>query len=180
MDEIKTVTVAGMSGACGPLIAEALSNADFGVQALTRRGGNNAVKIPGVPVHQVDYSSQEELQEVLEGQDAVVSTLGDTAGAVAAQENLITASIVTGVKRFIPSEFGSDTMNPRVRSFPFFSDKLKHQEFLARAAVEHTAFSYSIIITGPFLDWGLSVVPFIINVGSKSAQGTIHHLYHAL
>ena len=113
---------------------------------------------------------------MLENQDAVISTLGDTAGAVAAQENLIKASIVTGVKRFIPSEYGSDTMNSRVRSFPFFSDKLKHQELLAHAAAENEAFSYCIIITGPFLDWGLSVVPFIINVGSKSAQGTARHI----
>ena len=33
-------------------------------------------------------------------------------------------------------------------------------------------FSYSILITGPFLDWGLSVVPFIINVGARSAEGS--------
>ena len=109
---------------------------------------------------------------MLKSQDAVISTVGDTPGAVAAQKNLIEASIATGVKRFIPSEFGSDTMNAKVRSLPFFADKLKHQDLLERAAAEHEGFSYSIMITGPFLDWGLSVVPFIINVGSRSAQGT--------
>jgi len=103
----------------------------------------------------------------------VISTLGDTAGAVTAQKALIEASTTNSVKRFIPSEFGSDTMNTRVRSFPFFADKLKHQDMLQRAASEHPSFSYSILITGPFLDWGLSVVPFIINVGSRSAQGMI-------
>ncbi|KAK5135433.1 hypothetical protein LTR08_005221 [Meristemomyces frigidus] len=172
MAEIKTVTVAGVTGAIGPILAEALSNAGFEVQTLTRRSTSDTVKlaIGGVRAIEVDYSSQEELWEVLKGQDAVISTLGDTAGAVAAQEALITASVAMGVKRFVPSEFGSDTMNARVRSFPFFTDKLKHQDFLKRAAAEHETFSYSVVITGPFLDWGLSVVPFIINVGSRSAQ----------
>lgn len=155
---------------------EALCKAGFTVQALTRRSVSDTVKpaLSGVMVFEVDYSNQDELRSVLTGQDAVLSALGDTAGAVAAQKALIEASIATGVKRFIPSEFGSDTMHPRVRSFPFFADKLKHQDLLKDAAAEHPTFSYSTLITGPFLDWGLAVVPFIINVGSRSAQGTYH------
>lgn len=122
----------------------------------------------------MDYTDHEQLEAALQGQHAVISTLGDTAGAVAAQEALIHASIAVGVKRFIPSEFGSDTMNPRVRSFPFFADKLRHQEMLKQTAEANpTSFSYSIVITGPFLDWGLSVVPFILNVGAESTEGQL-------
>jgi len=153
-------------------LVEALHRDGFQVQALTRKGTTSTAKvvIRGVKVVEVDYGNAAELLELLSGQDAVISTLGDTAGAVAAQRALIEASVAAGVKRFIPSEFGSDTKNERVRSFPFFADKLKHQELLERAAAECPDFTYSIIITGPFLDWGLSVVPFIVNVGNRTAQ----------
>ncbi|KAK4548567.1 hypothetical protein LTR36_009477 [Oleoguttula mirabilis] len=172
MQDITTVTVAGVTGAIGPVVVQALHNAGFEVQALTRKSTSDSVKpdLGNVKIIEIDYSSPQELQDVLRGQDAVISTLGDTAGAVSAQKALIEASVATGVKRFIPSEFGSDTMNDRVRSFPFFIDKLKHQDLLKRATDEHPDFTYSIVITGPFLDWGLSVVPFIINIGTRSAQ----------
>ena len=56
-------------------------------------------------------------------------------------------------------------------SYPFFAAKIKHQRRLREVAGVRTDFSYSILITGPFLDWGLSVVPFIVNVGARSAEG---------
>ena len=122
---------------------------------------------------EVDYGNLPALQHLLKGQDAVISALGDTADAVAAQEVLIHAALAAGVKRFIPSEFGSDTMNMRVRSMPFFANKLKHRDMLEKASANNASFTYSILITGPFLDWGLSVVPFIINVGTRSAGGKL-------
>ena len=62
-------------------------------------------------------------------------------------------------------------MNERVRSFPFFADKTRHQDLLKRAAAQNPGFTNSVVITRPFLDWGLSVVPFIIKVGTRSADG---------
>lgn len=56
-------------------------------------------------------------------------------------------------------------------SYPFFAAKIKHQQRLREAARFYRDFSYSILITGPFLDWGLSVVPFIVNIGTRSAEG---------
>lgn len=125
-------------------------------------------------VIEVDYTQPGQLKAALLGQHVVISALGDTAGAVAAQEALIYASLAVGVKRFFPSKFGSDTKNERVRSFPFFADKIRHQKLLEQAAKDRPEeFSHTIVITGPFLDWGLSVVPFIINVGSQSADSEL-------
>lgn len=153
---------------------EALVGAGYEVQALTR-SSIVANTIPlAVKLVEVDYGNLAALRTILEGQDVVISTLGDTAGAVAAQEVLILAAIAAGVRRFVPSEFGSDTENERVRSMPFFADKLKHRELLENAAAINPHFTYSIFVTGPFLDWGLSVVPFIINVGLRSADGMVH------
>lgn len=139
------------------------------MQAFTRKI-NADVSLPA-NIIETNYDDLLSLRKALTGQDAVVSCLGDTPGAVAAQRNLIEAAITAGVKRFLPSEFGSDTTNAHVRSLPFFEAKVAHQALLEQAALNNPAFSYSLLITGPFLDWGLSVVPFIVNLGTRTAEG---------
>jgi hypothetical protein len=99
---------------------------------------------------------------------------------VQAQESLLKASLAAGVRRFVPSEFGSDTTNRHVMSYPFFKAKVEHQRRLRQAAGTHRDFSYSLLITGPFLDWGLSKVPFIINVGTRTAEGIDCIVTHGL
>lgn len=158
-----------ITGAIGPAIIHALAISGFTVQALTRKINKDTI-LPATVI-EADYTSSHALCQVLRGQDAVISCLGDTPGAVAAQKNLIEASAAAGVKRFLPSEFGSDTTNAHVRSLPFFEPKLAHQALLQEAAVNNPEFSYCLLITGPFLDWGLSVVPFIVNLGTKTAEG---------
>jgi len=162
-----------ITGAIGPAIIQALATSGFTVQALTRKI-NRDVVLPAKIV-EADYANSHALCQVLRGQDAVISCLGDTPGAVAAQRSLIEASVAAGVKRFFPSEFGSDTTNAHVRSLPFFEAKLAHQALLQQAADANTSLSYSLLITGPFLDWGLSVVPFIVNLGTKTAEGEHEH-----
>ena len=168
-----TANAQQITGAIGASIIQSLGTAGFQVQALTRMQPD---AVPGAPrpinAIEVDYSDEETLCNILRGQDAVVSCLGDTSAAVEAQEALLKACISAGVKRFIPSEFGSDTTNERVRSYPFFAAKVELQQRLEEAFREHDDFSYSLLITGPFLDWGLSTVPFIINIGNRTAEGT--------
>lgn len=185
---IKNVTVAGVSlsnskyvhlsnclqitGAIGPSIIHSLNAAGFRVQALTRR--RQTTSIPNaVNVVEVNYNDDNALRKALRYQDAVVSCLGDVPAAVQAQESLLKAALDVGVKRFLPSEFGSDTTNRHVRSYPFFRAKVEHQRRLRQAASAYRDFSYSLLITGPFIDWGLSKVPFIINVGARTAEGIV-------
>jgi ribosomal protein S18 len=185
---IKNVTVAGVSlsnskyvhlsnclqitGAIGPSIIHSLNTAGFQVQALTRR--RQTTSIPNkVNIVEVDYNDSNTLRRALRDQDAVVSCLGDVPAAVQAQDSLLDASLAVGVKRFVPSEFGSDTTNQHVRSYPFFKAKVEHQRRLRQAARTCRDFSYSFLITGPFIDWGLSKVPFIINVGARTAEGIV-------
>ncbi|KAM0709593.1 hypothetical protein Q7P35_003633 [Cladosporium inversicolor] len=166
---INNLTVAGITGAIGPSIIHLLDAAGFRVQALTRH--RQMTYIPSkFKIVEVDYNDGGALRKVLRDQDAVVSCLGDVPAAVRAQDSLLNASLAVGVKRFVPSEFGSDTTNRRVMSYPFFRAKVKHQRRLRQAARTYRDFSYSLLITGPFLDWGLSKVPFIINVGTSTAE----------
>jgi putative NADH-flavin reductase len=146
------------------------------VQALTRR--RQKVSIPKtVDVVEVNYNDDNALRNSLRNQDAVVSCLGDVPAAVQAQESLLNASLAAGVKRFVPSEFGSNTTNIHVMSYPFFKAKVEHQRRLRQAARTYRDFSYSLLITGPFLDWGLSKVPFIINVGTRTAEGIVWRFF---
>jgi uncharacterized protein YbjT (DUF2867 family) len=63
--------------------------------------------IPGVTVRAVDYDSKSELVEALRGIHTVLSfiqLLSDPESK--SQKNLIDASVLAGVKRFAPSEWG--------------------------------------------------------------------------
>lgn len=109
---------------------------------------------PSVKVRQVDYGSRDSLVSALRGQDAIVSTLGTL--ALDRQLLLINAAATAGVRRFIPSEFGSDTSNPKCAGLPVFHNKLATQKVLQETAAAGSGLSYTIICTGPFLDWGLT------------------------
>ena len=69
---------------------------------------------------------------------------------------LIQAAVNAHVKRFIPSEFGSNTLNEKNAALPIYKDKIAIQNVLKKeAASDHL--SFTIICAGPFLDWGLLV-----------------------
>lgn len=114
----------------------------------------------------VDYNSLESLTNALKGQEAIVSTLASA--AIATQLLLIEAAAKAGVQRFIPSEFGSNTVYEKTRALPVFKDKATVQDALKeKSAAANSGISYTLICTGPFFDWGISV-GFIINLAEKS------------
>jgi hypothetical protein len=153
---IRTVALAGATGNLGPAILSQLLAANFTVTVLTRQKSSPSTFPPTVKVAAVDYTSLDSLTTALRGQDAVVSTLASL--AIDVQTRLIKAALAAGVKRFIPSEFGSDTRNPLTRQLPVCADKVKVQDSLAQqAAQSDNTFTYTCVFTGAFLDWGLKV-----------------------
>lgn len=115
----------------------------------------------------VDYTSLESLINALKGQDAVVSVL--SAAALDAQLRLLEAAVKAHVKRFIPSEFGSNTLVEKTRALPLFKNKIVVQDALEKEAASGGGLTYTLIPTGPFLDWGISV-GFLINLKEKSVN----------
>lgn len=111
----------------------------------------------------MDYSSLDSLTNALKGQEAVVSTLPPDATT---NLLLVEAAAKAQVKRFIPSEFGADTLNEKARTLPVFAAKVAVQDALKREAATG-GMTYTVICTGPFLDWGLTV-GFIMNLKGKS------------
>ena len=117
-----------------------------------------------VHVAHVDYDSLDDLTQALQGQDAVVSTLGSA--AIALQLRLVEAAAKAHVKRFIPSEFGANTLNEKTAALPIFADKLRVQAALEKEA-SSSGLTYTLICTGPLLDWGIAV-GFLMNLKGKT------------
>lgn len=83
------------------------------------------------------------------------------------QNKLIDAAIAAGVKRFIPSEYGSNTPDKRAREIvPMFEAKFGTVNYLKSKESE---ISWTSLVTGPFFDWGLRVGFLGFDGSSKTA-----------
>ena len=93
-----------------------------------------------------NFDSFDSLKSAFQGQDAIVSTVASH--ALGAQIKLIDAAIAVGVKRYIPSEFGSNTADPRVlEAVPPFKGKVDIHDYLKSKQNE---ISWTTLVTGPF------------------------------
>lgn len=164
--KITKVALAGATGNLGPAILDQLLVAGFQVTALTRANNGGAARSfpAAVKVAPVDYDSLDSLVSALRGQDAVVSTLASA--ALAKQLLLVDAAAQAGVKRFIPSDFGSDTVNPKSAALPAYGDKVAVQKALQEKAAQPGGMTYTIVLNGPFLDWGVQV-GFVLGIGRR-------------
>ncbi|GAP91038.1 putative oxidoreductase - protein [Rosellinia necatrix] len=165
MGAIQNVALAGATGNLGRPILEQLLKTEFQVTVLTRLGGKHSFP-ESVIVKEVDYESVESLTAAFQGQDAVVSAVAFA--GVAGQINILNAAVKAGVKRLIPSEFGSDTLNPQTAALPVFADKVAMDKTIAKEAEKGTI-TYTSIITGPFFDWGFGAGLFL-NAKEKTIQ----------
>ncbi len=92
----------------------------------------------------------ESLTAALNGVDALVSTVG--AVAIEAQTVLIDAAIAASVKRFIPSEFGSVTTNPKLETFPLYAPMSKVRHYLQDKA-SSGRLTWTVLACGSFLEF---------------------------
>ena len=72
------------------------------------------------------------------------------------QRAIIDAAIKAGVKRFVPSEFGSDTLNEKAMALlpQYFKGKKDTVDYLKTK--EKEGLTWSAFVTGPFFE--LSVI----------------------
>jgi len=149
---IKKVALAGATGNLGSVVLkELLKSTLFEITVLIRQSSTHTFD-PSVKVAKVNYDSLDSLAAALAGQDALVSSVASQ--AVAKQKLLIDAAVQAGVKRVIPSEFGSDLHNLRTRALPVYAGKVQIEEYLEELAVKGLI-SYTLVFNGPFLDFGL-------------------------
>lgn len=163
MSSVTKVALAGATGNLGPAILNQLVNDGFKVTVLTRKSSTHSFP-SSVTVISVDYDSLDSLTNALKGQEAVISTLAPA--AIATQLLLVEAAAKAHVRRFIPSEFGCDTLNEKCRALPVFKAKVAVQDALKKEAASG-GMTYTLISSGPFLDWGI-MVGFIMSLKGKS------------
>lgn len=165
-ESIKNVILVGAGGNLGPHVLKAFDGAGFNLTVLSRPTSTNTFE-SSVKVIKKDYSDPS-LYEAFEGQDAVVSLVGPA--AMNDQPKLIEAAVKAGVKRFIPSEFGSDTNNLKVQELiSFYKLKLAIIDQLKKAAAENPNFSWTGLCTGPFFDWGIKTSFLGYNLADHTA-----------
>ncbi|KFX93508.1 hypothetical protein V490_04806 [Pseudogymnoascus sp. VKM F-3557] len=164
MSGIKKIAIAGGTGTVGSHVIKALIETNFEVTVLTRSKQPTLDRSIANTI-EVDYNSVESLTSALNGQDAVVSTVGNF--GIEGQKTLIDAAIAAGVKRFIPSEFSSCSLHPDVQSLPFYSSLAAIRKHLIDSS-ENGALSYTILGSGAFLD-SILTAPIMLNFDTHSA-----------
>jgi uncharacterized protein YbjT (DUF2867 family) len=153
VQEFKNVALAGAGGNIGPSLLNALLEAKFNVSILSRPSSTTTFPA-GVTVLKTDYS-EESLVEVLKGQHVVVSAVAGQ--ALGSQKTIIDAAIKAGVKRFIPSEYGYDTLDKElIKVIPLLDTKGDIIRYAQSKAAAHPEFTWTGVATGIFFDWGLN------------------------
>ncbi|RFU82039.1 oxidoreductase [Trichoderma arundinaceum] len=161
----KNIAIAGASGNVGKVLVKALLDAgNFNVTAL-KRSSSSSTFPDKVKVIDVDFDSVDSLTAALKGQDVLLSAVGASALGDE-QKRLIDASIAAGIKRFLPSEFGSNLDNELTAKLPVFEAKVEVQNYL-REKAKTTPLTYTLVYSGPFLDWGLDFQFIFKSAGSK-------------
>ncbi|KAI0466264.1 hypothetical protein F4859DRAFT_331215 [Xylaria cf. heliscus] len=164
---IKNVAVVGGSGNLGRAAVRELIDAGFAVTVLTREGSTSTFPA-GVVSKAVDYASVESLTSVLQGQDALVSTIATI--AVGGQQPLVDAAVAAGVRRFIPSEFGINTRFLGKEPIgTILQGKVQTLNYIHAKSKQNPLFTWTGISTGLFFDWGLEHGSIGLDKATKTA-----------
>ncbi|EED22986.1 conserved hypothetical protein [Talaromyces stipitatus ATCC 10500] len=164
MSAIKNVTLVGASGHLGTFVLEKLlASNKFNVQVIKRPDSRSTVTA-NVKAVEANFDDLESLTAALQGQDAVVSTISDKASM--SQRLLIDAAIAAGVRRFLPSNFGSNMSNPNTRKLSVFKTKVLIEDYLIEKS-KTTDLTYTFVYNGGFTDFAIQHKPTIFNGGDS-------------
>ncbi|KAI0855969.1 hypothetical protein F4860DRAFT_494611 [Xylaria cubensis] len=168
--EINNVVVLGATGNLGPYIIPGLVTAGLRVTVLSRSQPDfNAAISAAVEVLQSDYTYSS-LVEAFKSQDAVVSTISTM--NVQQQVRIIDAAVAANVKRFIPSDFGSDSsVEGEEHVTGFLKDKQEVVRYLRTK--EADGLSWTSLCTGPWVDWLLEEGHGLLGIDIRSKTATI-------
>lgn len=162
--ETGPIVLAGASGALGLLIAHYLRQRGAEVRALVRPESSHkaeaeSLRLQGVEIVEVDFSSVAELTQACAGAGCVVSALSGLRGIIVeAQTRLLAAAVAAGVPRFIPSDFSAefeDLPEGSNRNFDL------RREFLRR--LEAAPIRATSVLNGMFTDLLTGQAPVVLS-----------------
>lgn len=132
------------------MIVEALLDADFRVSFVSRNATTAKAPLKARLITS-DYT-YDSLVSIFTGEDVVISAVA-VGPAIVAQKTMIDAAVAAGVKRFIPSEYGSSSLDMPLEDFKkLMRPKTQIIEYLRKVASENPAFTWSCISAGASLD----------------------------
>jgi nucleoside-diphosphate-sugar epimerase len=155
---LRNITLVGASGKLGGhVLAALLAEPSFSVTVVVRK--SSKANFPSsVTVKLVsDGFTTEELIPVLQGQDAVITTVQGTNSAL--QIRIANAAVKAGVKRFIPADFGSfDSNSPwALGIMPLYLEKENVRSHLKQLSETSSntggSFSWTSLVSGHFFDY---------------------------
>lgn len=155
---LNKVGLIGATGNIGVVILKALLDGGFEVTILSREGSTSTDSLASHPkqkIVKVNFEDVSSITSALQGIEGLVSNVASH--ALLSQKKIIDAAIAAGVKRFLPSEFGSDLSVEANKQVPFNQPKIEIQHYLEEKVKTHPNFTYTSVTNGPFLDWCLKM-----------------------
>ncbi|PVF93888.1 NAD(P)-binding protein [Serendipita vermifera] len=146
----------GASGNVGAPILNALIAAKkFEITVLARPTSSFTASDSSVKVVKLGFDDKAALVDALKGHDVVLISLGDLVTLEELTKTIVEAAIEAGVRRIIPSEFGTDLRHSPGREQTIFGSKHKLIAWFEQKAAEGVI-EYSSIASGTFFEWGLT------------------------
>ena len=130
--DLPSLAIVGATGYIGKnVLREAIEALHAGrirsIRVLSSQSQRPVVLKQDSEFYTVDYNAIPSIGDALRGADILISTAGMTeSGFKSCEENIITAAAATGVKIYLPSEFGTDYTQSNYRNNAIFSKKAAH------------------------------------------------------
>jgi hypothetical protein len=106
---------------------------------------------PDAVEHRLSDFSLESLKRAFAGQDVIICTIAG--GDYDFQIRVVDAVVAAEVWRFIPHEFGHDSLNKHIRKrLPRQTQRARIIDYLRALSVEHPDFEWSAVATSCMLD----------------------------
>ncbi|TKA52601.1 hypothetical protein B0A53_04611 [Rhodotorula sp. CCFEE 5036] len=165
-DAFTRLALFGATGHIGAAILDALLEPSFGgyephVKVFLRDEtfsdkADSIRKHPRVELVRADFDDVQVMADKLKGTEAVVSALNGP--GIPAQDRILDAAAQAGVKRYLPSEYGSEHPWRKPgetwpRFHPYFDVKAQHKEYMwLHPAMVSGQMSYTIVGVGDLYD----------------------------
>ena len=156
------IVVAGGTGNLGERIIKALLEKGAEVRAVVRLSSSpeklNKLENLGVKVFKVDFLNTEAVSKACIGASCVVSALAGLRDVIIdTQKVLLDAAVLSGVPRFIPSDFSLDFTNLRPGGNRNLDERREFHTYLLKCPIAATT-----IFNGPFMDLLTGPMPMIL------------------
>ncbi|CAI9627905.1 unnamed protein product [Alternaria burnsii] len=154
MSPYKKVLLIGAGGDLGVELLNEFVNSPYELSVMSRKESSATFPADVKNVFKVDYSDLEAIKGAMKGQDVVISNI--SASGVAHQQILVDAALATGVRRFFPTEYGTDTRDLKTNEInPYGTQyKLALVRYL-QSKENEGSLTWTALITGGFAEWGL-------------------------